>query len=313
MPKWLHKMLEEGAKVTISNQIGANGTIVRVEAIANETPHLVPVLAHLSRLDQSVDQAFYCSAAVHHVSKMPKEGGFCGYRNIQMLISYMRTSQSTGYEHFSDHKIPSILRLQDMIEHAWDLGFNSAGRIETGGIRLTRKYIGTPEAQALFSSLNIPCEASAFTRNTELEAYENLLLAVLDYFRAATPHYHIPASTTDHNPPASYKSPTDVLQPEGKIILTSRPPIYFQHRGHSMTIVGLEVRRDGAINLVVFDPMFQPNPTLKRLAGGMSSSVYNKGRPSWRVVHPEKLMKAYRRGESYLGKYRDFELLKLVG
>ena len=32
-----------------------------------------------------------------------------------------------------------------MIERAWDMGFNVNGRIETGGICGTRKYIGTPE------------------------------------------------------------------------------------------------------------------------------------------------------------------------
>jgi zinc finger-containing ubiquitin peptidase 1 len=148
-------MLEEGAKVTIYNQIGSNGTVVRVEAFANETPGLVPVLARLSYQDPSVDHAFYCSPEVHHIAKMPREGGFCGYRNIQMMISYIREARAPGYKHFPG-KTPSIIRLQDMIEYAWDMGFNSSGRIETGGIRLTRKYIGTPEAQALFNSLGIP-------------------------------------------------------------------------------------------------------------------------------------------------------------
>ncbi|KAF5864975.1 hypothetical protein ETB97_005862 [Aspergillus alliaceus] len=52
--------------------------------------------------------------------------------------------------------------LQDMIENAWDMGFNSIGRIETGGIRGTRKYIGTPEAQALFLSLGIHANILVF-------------------------------------------------------------------------------------------------------------------------------------------------------
>lgn len=155
MPSWLRRMLEEGAKVTIYNQISPNGTVVKVEAVANETPGLVPVLARLSFQDTTVDHAFYCSPEIHHIAKMPKEGGFCGYRNIQMIISYLREARAPGYEHFPG-KTPSILRLQDMIEQAWEMGFNSAGKIETGGIRLTRKYIGTPEAQALFKSLNIP-------------------------------------------------------------------------------------------------------------------------------------------------------------
>lgn len=154
MPAWLRRMLEEGAKVTITNQIGPNGTVIRVETIANETPDIVPVLARLSDLDPSVERAFYCNSEVRYVAKMPKEGGFCGYRNIQMLVSYICGAKASGYEHF-EGKIPPILKLQDLIEQAWDRGYNSAGKVETGGIKLTRKYIGTPEAQALFLSLSI--------------------------------------------------------------------------------------------------------------------------------------------------------------
>jgi hypothetical protein len=102
---------------------------------------------------------------------MPREGGFCGYRNIQMLVSYITKAKVIGHEHFPEG-LPTILQLQDMIELAWDRGFNSSGRTETGGIKGTRKFIGTPEvctenllfdesltlvqAQALFMSLDIP-------------------------------------------------------------------------------------------------------------------------------------------------------------
>lgn len=41
--------------------------------------------------------------------------------------------------------MPNILQLQDRIEQAWDNGHNARGRIETGGIKDTRKYIGTLE------------------------------------------------------------------------------------------------------------------------------------------------------------------------
>jgi len=49
-----------------------------------------------------------------------------------------------GHETFGG-KLPSIFQIQDYIEGAWDHGINVQGRIETGGIRGTRKYIGTPE------------------------------------------------------------------------------------------------------------------------------------------------------------------------
>ena len=58
--------------------------------------------------------------------------------------SYITKSRTLGCEKFPQG-VPSILELQDMIERAWDMGFNSTGRTETGGIKGTRKFIGTPE------------------------------------------------------------------------------------------------------------------------------------------------------------------------
>jgi hypothetical protein len=75
---------------------------------------------------------------------LAREGGFCGYRNIQMMISFIRNANLDGWEHF-EGGIPSILELQDAIERAWDKGINVFGRIETGGIKGTRKFIGTSE------------------------------------------------------------------------------------------------------------------------------------------------------------------------
>lgn len=155
MPPWLRKQLEQGAKVTSRNTIGADGSLVKVETIANETRDIIPVLGQLCEQDPSVEHAFFCHPGVQHVVKMSREGGFCGYRNIQMMVSFIQATQSQGIEHFTG-RIPSILRLQDQIELAWDQGINSAGRIETGGIRGTRKYIGTPEVMRL--SMRFPEE-----------------------------------------------------------------------------------------------------------------------------------------------------------
>lgn len=147
MPAWLRKQLERGAPVTNVNQLSPNGHIVRVESVANETRGIVPVLAQLCEQDPALSKVFLCHPGVKHVVKMAKEGGFCGYRNIQMMVSFVQATHFPGYEHFPG-RTPSILALQDMIEHAWDIGINSSGRIETGGIRGTRKYIGTPEVSS---------------------------------------------------------------------------------------------------------------------------------------------------------------------
>ena len=63
-----------------------------------------------------------------------------------MMVSYIQQTRSEGHDCFSS-KIPGVLQLQNMIEQAWDSGINEVGRLETGGIRGTRKYIGTPEVR----------------------------------------------------------------------------------------------------------------------------------------------------------------------
>jgi len=144
MPTWLRRQIERGARVTVVNQISPTGQMIRVEQVANETPGMVSVLAQLCEQDPALSKAFLCHPGVKHVVKQAREGGFCGYRNIQMVVSHIQAAKYAGHEHFPG-RLPSILELQQLIEQAWDQGINAVGRIETGGIRGTRKYIGTPE------------------------------------------------------------------------------------------------------------------------------------------------------------------------
>ncbi|KAL1958309.1 hypothetical protein VTO42DRAFT_4626 [Malbranchea cinnamomea] len=276
MPTWLRKMLEQEARVTRMNKIQPDGTIVIVETAPNQTPGLIPVLAQLSGSDPDVQFTFLCNPKIRHVFKQRSEGGFCGYRNIQCLISYIRDARAPGHEHFPN-RVPTILELQDMIEQAWDLGFNTAGRDEIGHIRNTRKYIGTPEAQALFLSLNIQCTPAIFADTREAPAYKKLLEAVWDYFLQG--------------------KPTSELK---RVNQTTLPPIYLQHAGHSLTVVGLEVGRDESRSLLVFDPAFTQSPGAGRVGRRLTSS------------NPGRILRAYRRGKEYLRRYDEFEILKLA-
>ena len=129
MPTRLRMLLESGS--TISK---------------NDVTGIIEVLSRLCTLDRSVEAVYLCNPAVRLISNTKKEGSLCGYRNIQMMISYIMGTEAQGFKHFPD-RLPSILDVQDLIEEAWDKGVNSDGRIETGGIKGTRKYIGTPEVR----------------------------------------------------------------------------------------------------------------------------------------------------------------------
>ncbi|KAI0120036.1 peptidase family C78-domain-containing protein [Nemania sp. FL0031] len=243
---------------------------------------IIPALARLLEQCPSTEHAYLCHPAVQHISKLRGEGGFCGYRNIQMISSYIVGARAEGSEKL-DNRIPSIFRIQDYIENAWDMGINASGREETGGIKGTRKYIGTPEAQAMFISLKIPCEAEGFKSSPKDGVAEAALFAyVKRYFESAS------------------------FDPRDKVRRTSLPPIYFQHRGHSLTIVGLEQRLSGSPKLLVFDPMFHDPAGIIRIA---EHDKHKARIPIHRS--PESALRLYRRGNNYLKKYHEFELLRL--
>lgn len=238
MPTSLRKQLELGAKVSVINQINQDGRLVRIETIANEFQGILPVIGQLCEQDAALARVYLCHPDVTYVVKMAKEGGFCGYRNIQMLVSYIRDARSEGHQRFSG-RLPSILQLQDMIETAWDRGFNEIGRVETGGIRDTRKYIGTPEVSspslACVSPLmskgpsftaelryrvnvqdthlsswilkSVRCIANNFGNRTDVAIEQQLLNAVEQYFLNGRPNL------------------------SNKVCRTSLPPVYFQHPG----------------------------------------------------------------------------------
>ncbi|KAI1339015.1 peptidase family C78-domain-containing protein [Xylariaceae sp. FL0016] len=255
MPSWLVSLLKKGQYVSSEG--------------------VIPVLQQLLEQSSRTQHAFLCSPAVQHISKLRREGGFCGYRNIQMMSSYIVGAGAPGSEVLHS-KIPSIFRIQDHIESAWDKGINAAGRTETGGVKGTRKYIGTPEAQAMFLGLGIPCEAQGY-KSTVPGTAEALLLAAVERYFTSVPY-----------------------DPDVKVRLTDLPPIYFQHRGHSLTIVGFEQHKSGNVELLVFDPMFHDPETITRNIGRKFTSK-----------NPDTSLKLYRRGNKYLKKYHEFEVLRL--
>lgn len=92
-----------------------------------------------------------------------------------------------------------------------------------------------------------------------------------------------------------------VEDPAQRVRKTNLPPLYFQHAGHSLTIIGFEKLKNGSKNLIVFDPSFHDASYILRLVGQS-------------FVHPmpDLALKPYRRGNSYLKMYREFEILRLT-
>jgi hypothetical protein len=130
----------------------------------------------------------------------------------------------------------------------------------------------------MFCSLGIACDAQAFKSKKKGDRPADDLL--FEYVEA----YFMNGAT-------DFKS---------KVRLTPQPPLYFQHPGHSMTIVGFEKKRDGSKNLILFDPMFHDAANIMRLVDA----------PTFTHKAPADLLRAYRRGTKYLKRYYEFEVLK---
>lgn len=127
--------------------------------------------------------------------------------------------------------------------------------------------------------MGVPCKVHQFSDSDTTFAEESLLDWVQEYFEAAA------------------------IPDNKKVQCTLKPPIYFQRPGHSLTIVGLEIMRDGTRNLLVFDPMYQAPMLMKQMVDAGPR----------RIVGPNyKLLSFYRRSQYKLQNFVDFETLEYV-
>ncbi|CAG9817600.1 unnamed protein product [Phaedon cochleariae] len=201
------------------------------------TRSIVPRVRAISTNAGNVVRTLLCTCVDHYASSYGDRGWGCGYRNAQMLISSLLTH--TGYNEklyrmWQNQKpprssVPSISRIQGVIEQAWAQGFDIQGS-EQLGCKLvnTRKWIGATEVVTLFSFLHIKCQLVDFHQPTGAAgSHPELFSWVLKYF-------------------------------ENSVGGEFTPPLYLQHQGHSRTIMGVEVHRDGSTTLLVLDPSHSP-------------------------------------------------------
>ncbi|KAK9743656.1 Peptidase family C78 [Popillia japonica] len=242
------------------------------------TRGLVPRIRALSTNSQNVTRTLLCTCVDHYASSYGDRGWGCGYRNAQMLISSLLNH--TGYNErlykiWQNQKpprssVPSISRLQTLIEHAWCLGFDLQGSEQLGSRLVnTRKWIGATEVLTLLSFSRIKCQLVDFHRPTGVGGtHPDLFAWVLKYF-------------------------------ENSIGGEFTPPLYLQHQGHSRTIMGVEVHRDGTIILLVLDPSHSP----QQMAQFSEFSDTNTGPAALRLL---------RKSEASM-KARQYQIVAVVG
>lgn len=122
----------------------------------------------------------------------------------------------------------------------------------------------------------MPCTAKVFSGE---KAWHYLLDTVEEYFTFR-----------------SIPSPTDPAK--DSVHQTTHPPLFLQGPYHSITIIGIELLRNGKRQLLVFDPGWRPLSALGR-------------KPDPSTIGARLLLGTHRRGERYLKRYKGYELLWL--
>jgi zinc finger-containing ubiquitin peptidase 1 len=283
MPDHVRKALLKDAEPY--RRIHSDGSRSREFYADNETRGVIPILADICNIDPMTKATYLCHPSTRHIVKIRCDGNFCGYWNIQMMLTYLNSHHPTLRPPSRDSRerpIPNILEIQDDIERAWDSDICAYGRVETGGIRGTRKWIGTHEALAYFLRLGIEVEALSFRQEDNDSTSQPGVLSLLDHVEA----YFISAmesSRTKHH---------------GTSHTTPLPPLYFQRFGHSMTIVGLERKMNGQRNLLVFDSSCPTSSAMGKLLAG---------RTAW--TYPDTMLTSYRRSDMSLSRWEEFEII----
>ncbi|XP_076004590.1 zinc finger-containing ubiquitin peptidase 1 [Genypterus blacodes] len=185
-----------------------------------------------------------CADTEHFYSSEGDKGWGCGYRNVQMLLSSLH-----GIEAFAhllpEQGVPTIPRIQNMIEAAWKEGLDPQGASHFNQrLQGTRAWIGATEIYTLFISLGISARIIDFHQPTGPgDTHPRLFEWVKQYFSQA--------SGGSRQPP--------------RVIQTAQPPLYLQHQGHSRSIVGVEQRKNGSFCLLLLDPGCSPADSRKLL------------------------------------------------
>ena len=190
----------------------------------------------------------------HYGSSYGDKGWGCGYRNLQMLLSnlfgrpeYSEVLSSSLAINKNNPSMPSISKLQRIIEAAWQAGFDRMGCEQLGGRLLnTRKWIGATEIFTFLSYCNIDCQLVDFHRPSSGDGtHPEMFQWLLHYFKTG-------------------RSP---------------PPVYLQHQGHSRTVVGVEQLKS-SLRLLILDPSHSPasiaSPGLLRLVRKTINSMKSK-------------------------------------
>ncbi|XP_073131399.1 uncharacterized protein [Henckelia pumila] len=237
------------------------------------------------------------SGHVDHIQSSESEdvGWGCGWRNIQMLSSHLLSQRQEASDVLFGGSgfIPDITSLQRWLELAWEKGFDAPGSDDFDKKVYGKcDWIGTTECATLLCSFGLRagivdfCDKDLWldtsgrltsgirgtNKSVDKRKYSQVY-GPMDIFLSegkldSSLSVNSMNGSSKHFDVSSHKviewvwnyfSGNKVNKPGNlRVILSEKAPLYFQHHGHSRTIVGIQatVQQTGMqrYNLLIFDP-----------------------------------------------------------
>ncbi|XP_010421307.1 PREDICTED: zinc finger with UFM1-specific peptidase domain protein-like [Camelina sativa] len=221
----------------------------------------------------------------HFQSSKEDKGWGCGWKNIQMQCSHLISHREEAKRVLfgGSNFVPDVPSLQRWLELAWNNGFDVSGALHFNTrIYGSKRWIGTTECAALLRSFGLRARVVDFAPEKSKSMYLSVPgSAVAPKVKSYGPmdRYVVKkggsgkGKTVDsHGSSSSRISKGAVLMNwvwnyfsdnrlnvSSGVHMTNKGPLYFQHEGHSRTIVGIQRRLLGTTstpqyNLLILDP-----------------------------------------------------------
>ncbi|CAL0319594.1 unnamed protein product [Lupinus luteus] len=211
------------------------------------------------------------SGYVDHFQSVEFEdaGWGCGWRNIQMLCSHLLVQRPEAREALFGGSgfVPDIPSLQRWLEIAWEKGFDTAGSAQfDNAIYGSKKWIGTTECAALLGSFALRARVVDFGPKESESCISVPGSSVDDALDKASSDKLVKSNAKKSKAYQvlmdfvwNYFSDKSSIQFDRQhVVISEKTPLYFQHDGHSRTIVGIQVehQQNGILqyHLLILDP-----------------------------------------------------------
>ncbi|KAH0830377.1 peptidase family C78-domain-containing protein [Lanmaoa asiatica] len=222
----------------------------------NYTPAALPILKEAlkkSHRKGATQRAVLCYERTPHIYHESFDSSWgCGYRNFLMTCAALmdQQSQSVYFAHLDSPTPPGVRNLQHWIEDAWKNGYDDIGAHDFDHkLVSTKKKLGTGGNVFTVSSCG----------DTPL-----ILISGFDVLTEWVVNYFTEKPEGDVN---------TILRTASPVVATGKMPVIMQYEGHSVTIVGYELGKNGKYNLLVFDPSRKVPKDIRQAALNVSTSV----------------------------------------